>query len=166
MLGGYMNSAMKIRLATAADYPTLANIMFEAVRHGRSEYTEQQRHAWVPKVRGGRDWEERLARQTVFAAVDLTQLTGFMSLADDGYIDFAYVRPSLQGTGIFRSLYDATEAYARDAGMPRLWVHASLMAQRPFSAMGFQITKEEVVEIGDQSLRRFEMEKQMSAKTA
>ena len=87
-----------------------------------------------------------------------------MSLAESGYIDLAFIRPSSQGTGIFRKLYESIEKLAMQNGIRRLWVHASLMAQPAFTAMGFSITKKEVVQVGDQSLDRFEMEKRIVGK--
>ena len=54
---------------------------------------------------------------------------------------------------------EAIEAKARASGERRLWVHASLMAQPAFAKMGFAVTEEQVVYIGDQSFERAEMEK-------
>jgi len=150
---------IEIRPATVADYDALAAVMFDAVRHGPSAYTGEQRQAWVPQPRSGVDWVERLSSQSIFAAANSSEVVGFMSLADAGYIDFAYIRPSAQGTGVFRRLYESIEKLSQQNGETRLWVHASLMAQPAFAAMGFAITKKEVVQIGDQSLDRFEMEK-------
>jgi len=152
-----------IRKATADDYEALAVVMFEAVRRGRSEYSEDQRMAWVPEPRSGSDWTERLASQTILVATKEGRIVGFMSLAAGGYIDFAYVLPMAQGTGVFCELYESIEVLARETGETRLWVHASLMAQPAFSAMGFAIVKREAVEIGGQSLDRFEMEKHTSS---
>jgi hypothetical protein len=52
----------------------------------------------------------------------------------------------------------ATE-HPRHAHEPRLWVHASLMAQPAFAAVGFSITEHQVVQIGDQAFKRAYMEK-------
>lgn len=158
--------SFNIRTAAHSDYDDLADVMFDAARNGPSKYTDRQRQAWVPSVRSGQQWEERLAAQTIVVASSSTTIFGFMSLAADSYIDFAYIRPAAQGTGIFRRLYESIEKLARDRGEQRLWVHASLMAERAFTAMGFSITKDETVNIGDQSLRRFEMEKRLDAKIA
>ncbi len=155
-----MQRTIEIRQATADDFDALADILFDAVRHCRSKYTEQQRQAWAPQHRSGAEWIERLSSQVIFVAADATQLLGFMSLADNGYIDFAFIRPSEQGTGIFRRLYESTEKLARQQGERRLWVHASLMARPAFGAMGFEIVRKETVKISDQSFERFEMEKQ------
>ncbi|APZ94206.1 GNAT family N-acetyltransferase [Fuerstiella marisgermanici] len=152
---------IEIRSATVADYDALADVMFDAVRHGPSAYTEEQRQAWVPQPRRGVDWVERLSSQSIFVAANSSEVVGFMSLAEAGYIDFAYIRPSAQGTGVFRRLYESIEKLSQQNGETRLWVHASLMAQPAFAAMGFAIKKKEVVQIGEQSLDRFEMEKRI-----
>ena len=152
-----MAEQIEIRQVTADDFDTLADVMFEAVRCGHSEYTEAQRRAWVPPRRYG----ERLGSQAVFAAVDSSGIVGFMSLTAHGYIDFAYVLSHARGTGVFRRLYETIELLAHKNGVTRLWVHASLMAQPAFAAMGFKITKQQVVGIGSQSLERAEMVKQI-----
>ena len=157
-----MAHAIDIREATSGDYDAIADVMFDAVRNGRSKYTEEQKRAWVPQPRNGLDWNERLQSQKILVAIRAGEIVGFMSLAANGYIDFAYVRPSAQRTGVFRLLYESIEKLAQKNEETRLWVHASLMAQPAFDAMGFTITKRETVEIGDQALDRFEMEKQIS----
>jgi putative acetyltransferase len=153
---------IEIRPATRADYDEIADVMYDAVRRGRSKYSEAQRRAWVPERRSGAAWTERLDSQSIFVASELSQLVGFMSLAEHGYIDFAYIRPSAQGSGLFRKLYVATEQLAQRKGAQRLWVHASLMAQPAFAAMGFDVVAKQAVVIGDQTFERFEMEKRIS----
>ena len=95
----------------------------------------------------------------VLVADNMTTIVGFMSLAENGYIDFAYIRPATQSTGLFRRLFNEVEELAMQLSEKRLWVHASLMAQPAFTAMGFSIVREEVVELGGQSFQRYEMEK-------
>lgn len=150
-----------IRQSCVEDYDTIADVMFDAVRNGRSEYSEVQRRAWVPDRRAGTDWTKRLDSQTIFVAENSGKIVGFMSLADNGYIDFAYIRPSAQGSGIFRKLYLTVENLATKIGQRRLWVHSSLIAQPAFSAIGFAVTQKETVEIRGQRFQRFEMEKHL-----
>jgi putative acetyltransferase len=132
-----MTTQFAIRRAVLDDYGVIADVMFDAVRHGRSHYSEEQRQAWVPHRLSGSAWIERLNSQSIFAAEISGQINGFMSLAENGYIDFAYIRPSAQGTGMFRRLYQAIEHLAMQTGEPRLWVHASLMAQPAFAPSKF-----------------------------
>lgn len=92
-------------------------------------------------------------------ARDGDRIVGFMSIERGGYIDFAFIRPEAQGTGLFRALFNSVEAHARANAEPRLWVHASLMAQPAFVAVGFAVVEQQVVPIGDQDLKRACMEK-------
>ncbi len=158
-----MTSQFAIRRASIDDYDAIADVMFDAVRNGRSQYSQEQRQAWVPNRRSGSAWIERLNSQTIFAAESSGQIFGFMSLAKNGYIDLAFIRPSAQGTGLFRRLFEAVEDLAKQTGELRLWVHASLMAQPAFTAVGFRILRNEMIEVGGQLLQRFEMEKLLSS---
>ncbi|MEP3224355.1 MAG: GNAT family N-acetyltransferase [Parasphingorhabdus sp.] len=151
--------ALNFRPAVRADYDHLGELMYTAVRTGKSLYNEKQRQAWVPVPRAGEDWTKRLDAQTIILAENEKQIAGFMSLTADAYLDFAYIRPSFQGSGLFRALYNHIEQVARDASHKRIWVHASLMAKPAFSAVGFSVTSEQTVMIGTESFERFEMEK-------
>ena len=157
-----MTNTTCIRRAVSADYDALADVMFDAVRNGPSAYSEEQRRAWVPYRRTGDEWTERLRTQTIFVSETAEQIVGFMSVTADGDIDLAYVRTSAQRTGIFRRLCRAVENQMSQTNEKRLRVHASLLAQPAFSAMGFSIVQKESVEIRGNAFKRFEMEKYLS----
>lgn len=166
-----MTQALLIRFANTNDYVVLGELMYDAARNGASLYSEEQRHAWVPHPRHGAQWDQRLSSQLILVAVetaldeaplraeDSAQILGFVSLAEKGYIDFAYVRPTAQRRGIFRQLYVAIEKLAIAQGETQLWVHASLLAQRAFASVGFSIVCREAVTIRGKVLERFEMRK-------
>lgn len=150
--------ARKFRWATPDDFTALGEVMFDAVRNGPSPYSDSQRQAWVPEPRRGTEWNERLAQQDIIVAEDGAKILGFMSLAPGGYIDFAHIRPEARGGGLFRQLATRILERAKSRGVDRLWVHASLMAQPAFAALGFTATRTEFVEIGSERLERAEME--------
>jgi putative acetyltransferase len=154
-----MNMPTEPIWATPADYADLADVMFDAVRNGPSLYTQAQRAAWMPERRSGAEWTSRLVAKDILLGRDGNRILGFMSIERGGYIDFAFIRPEAQGTGLFRRLFNMVEAYARSAHEPRLWVHASLMAQPAFAAVGFSVVEHQVVPIDDQVLRRAYMKK-------
>ena len=154
-----MHPPRHFRWATAADSDVLADIMFDAVRNGESRYTAQQRAAWVPARRSGREWMERLKQQDILVAEQHGKAVGFVSLAGGGYVDFAYIRPEAQHTGLFRQLLTRVITRATEKGEHRLWTHASLMAEPAFAKLGFVVRKREQVHIGEQSFDRCEMEK-------
>jgi putative acetyltransferase len=148
-----------LKWAEPADHAALGEVMFDAVRNGDSRYSRAQRKAWVPAPRSGPDWSERLSAQDVILAQEGGEVLGFMSLAAGGYIDFAYIRPAAQHSGLFRQMFGRIETLALEKGCSRLWTHASLMAEPAFAALGFSVRHEEVVEIGGERVRRFEMER-------
>ena len=149
------------RWASEADYDSLADIMFDAVRNGDSRYTQAQRAAWVPTRRSGPEWEARLTRQDIVLAEDGGIAVGFVSLADGGYVDFAYIRPEAQHTGLFKQLLSRVEDRAIVRGEYLLWTHASLMAEPAFEKLGFAVRRRERVAIGDEFFERCEMEKRL-----
>lgn len=147
-----------LRCANTADYSELADVMFDAVRNGRSAYTDAQRRAWVPERRYGSAWSARLDEQIIVVGENEGGVVGFMTLANTGYIDLAYIRPHAQGKGLFRKLFTAIDTQSRLRGDSRLWVHASIMAQPAFTAMGFTIVERQTVTIGAEQFARFKME--------
>ena len=154
-----MRKTYTLTWATPTDTAELADVMFDAVRNGRSKYTQAQRAAWVPELRSGAEWEARLAAKDIIIGRDATRILGFMSIEGGGYIDFAFIRPEAQGSGLFRRLFDMVQERARANAEPRLWVHASLMAQPAFAAVGFSVVEHQIVQIGDSDFKRALMEK-------
>ena len=121
-----MSDTIQLRPATATDYDTLGELMYDAIHNGPSQYTDAQSQAWMPVPRQGSDWHARLAKQHVILAVQGHEILGFMSIEPGGYVDFAYIRPRAQGRGRFRRLFAAIMAQAAAAGetdstgLPRL----------------------------------------------
>jgi putative acetyltransferase len=156
--GRFSNVTIEYRWATETDYDVVGEVIFDAVRNGPSLYSEAQRNAWVEAPRSGPEWQQRVAAQSIAVADLGDNIAGLMSLRQDGYLDFAFIRPAYQGSGIFRKLYSMILELAHEQKQPRILVHASLMAQPAFSAMGFEINKEESVQLNGQYLDRFEMQ--------
>lgn len=152
-------NAIILRHARSDDYDALGKLMFEAIHDGPTRYTKAQSLAWLDKPRSGPDWAARLdEKQVILAESDGTAI-GFMTIEPGGYIDFAYIHPSAQGSGLFRRLFEQVEAIAREAGENHLSTHASLMAQPAFAAMGFETDFHETVDANGQKLDRAHMTK-------
>lgn len=146
-----------LRKGSAADYDTLGEVMFDAIHNGPSKYTDAQSNAWAPIPRSGPDWANRLSQKDVIIAEHGRAVMGFMTIEPGGYVDFAYIRPSAQGSGLFRRLFAEVMKRAEAAGETELSTHASLMAQPAFAAMGFEIDFHETVEVDGQKLARARM---------
>ncbi len=154
---------IRIRPALPSDFDHLADVMFHAVHDAKSRYTKSQRLAWVPEPRRGKVWAKRLGDQVVILAEEKRRPVGFISLTNEGYIDFAYVLPLFQGQGVFRKLYFEVEALAKSRKLDLVWVHASLNAESAFRSVGFVVRCQESVAIGNEMFDRFVMEKQLAA---
>ncbi|MGJ8628366.1 MAG: GNAT family N-acetyltransferase [Sulfitobacter sp.] len=135
--------------------------MFDAIHTGFSPYSAAQKTAWISAPRAGDMWNERLKKQDIILAEVDGQIVAFMSLEKNGYLDFAFVLPAHRGHGLFRLLHEHIEKRATDLGHHRIWVHASLMAETAFKAVGYTQIKRESVLRGTERLERFEMEKQL-----
>ena len=152
-----MSETRLFRVAEPADYDALGALMYDAIHNGPTRYTKAQSLAWTPAPRRGPDWHKRLSQKYVLLAEDAGTVSGFMTLEPGGYLDFAYIRPEAQGTGLFRALFDQLFDRARAAGETEISTHASLMAQPAFTAMGFIVDHHETVEIDGQTLARARM---------
>ena len=109
-----------LRPAIANDYDTLGHVMFDAIHHGPTKYTGAQSQAWAPKPRAGADWAHRLSQKDVIVAERGSEVLGFMSIEPGGYIDFAYIRPSAHGSGLFRRLFSEVQHRAVAAAAAEL----------------------------------------------
>ena len=156
-----MMDAITLRPAGPDDYDTLGEVMFDAIHNGPTKYTEAESNAWAPAPRQGPDWAERLSQKTVVLAEQGEVILGFMSIEPGGYVDFAYIRPEGQDSGLFRKLFNAVELHAKAAKKTTLSTHASLMAQPAFAAMGFVVDFHETVEVGGEKLSRAQMTKSL-----
>jgi len=154
-----MQRDLNFRIGIAADYDALGDVIFDAIHHGPTKYTKAQSAAWAPAPKRGPEWAARLDTQHIIVAERAGEIAGFMTIEPGGYIDFAYIRPSAQGSGLFRRLFAAVSEWAEARKESVLSTHASLMAQPAFAAMGFKIDYHETIDADGQSLARAHMTK-------
>ncbi|HEU0100415.1 MAG TPA: GNAT family N-acetyltransferase [Allosphingosinicella sp.] len=158
-----MPPVRQFRWACPDDFDRLGELMFDSVRNGDSPYSEAQRAAWSPAPPAGEAWAAQLGRQDAIVAEEGGEAVGFMTLAEGGYVDLAFIRPRARRSGLFRQLLERIVERAVAKGEPRLWTHASLSAEPAFAALGFTVRRRERVRIGDQALDRCEMERRLAA---
>ncbi|WP_299722360.1 GNAT family N-acetyltransferase [uncultured Tateyamaria sp.] len=148
-----------VRRMGAGEAEALGRVMWDAIHNGPSLYTQAQRNAWLLAPPQGKAWEDKLTGPEVWVAQDGALLVGFVTLGEGGYVDLAFVAADAQGQGVFSALLAVLETYALAQSCPRLWTHASLMAEGAFAARGFHVIARETVERAGQMLARAKMEK-------
>ncbi len=151
-----------VRAMHSGEADVLGQVMWDAIHGGRSLYTPAQRNAWLADPPVGEAWAKKLAAQSVWVAVESGVPIGFITLATGGYIDLAFVMAAGRGRGVFSALFVALEHEVIARRMPRLWTHASLMAEPAFAAKGFHVIAREMVDRAGQTLARAEMEKMLT----
>ncbi len=153
-------AAVTIRRYVPADALVLGQLMFDSVHQGAAQhYNAQQRQAWMPEPRQGGQWQERLADPYTLVAEDAAGAAGFMTLASDGYIDLAFVRPDCIGRGVAAALYQRLEEQAGQMGIGRLYCEASELAKPFFARRGWQLVATQEVIAQGVALRNHKMEK-------
>lgn len=156
------DASIEIGSFDPAEADQLGVIFFNAVREGAAGfYDADQRRAWAPTVPSGPNWASRLTVQRTVVARNAERPVGFMTLADDGYIDLAFVDPVHQRRGVGGLLYAQIEAFAREARIERLYSEASHLVRGLFEQQGWTIVQEQRIDRAGVTLTNFVMEKRL-----
>ncbi|MCU4653828.1 GNAT family N-acetyltransferase [Roseibacterium sp. SDUM158016] len=157
-----------IRPYRPEDADALAGVFHRAVRRGTApHYSLPQRLAWSPRVQPGAAWHARLSEiDTVVAELGGVPV-GFLALdLSDGFLDFAYVDPTVRGKGVAAALYAVLEGRARANGLSRLTTEASRVAEPFFAARGWRVVERQKVRRNGIRLPNAAMEKVLSEREA
>ena len=151
---------ISIRPIRDGERKILATIFARAVHEiACRDYNTAQLNAWAPG-----DIASFIARHrtsdTLIAEYD-GAIAGFSDLDADGYIGMLYVSPDFQRRGVAHALLDHIEVQARQIGITRLHVRASLTARSVFERHNFQIVEPLVVELAGQHFQTYVMEKRL-----
>ena len=147
---------IKIRRAVPEDLNELRELYCNTVTHINSkDYDENQITAWlkpwrdanyVPGERGGA-FAEKLTSQHFFIAMIDDVIAGFGSVDDTGYLDFMYVSKDHQRMGVAKRLLDEIEDISRETGVTELNSIVSKTARGFFEKHGFNVIRQDTVEI-------------------
>jgi len=155
---------LTIRPLSQKDGARAGRVFFDAVHQGAADvYTQEQRDAWAGAEPDLAAWRDRLVGVDGFAAEVEGEFAGFMTLDQTGYIDLAFVRPDVMGRGVGRALYNAIEQKALAAAITMLTTKASLKARPFFKRMGWQVEREQTVEVRGVLLTNYRMVKSLEA---
>jgi GNAT superfamily N-acetyltransferase len=113
-------SAVKIRLATPADLPSLAALLYDSFAEYKSFYTDEGFAATTPSSEGL--WQ-RMNEGPVWIATSNEVALGTVAAVDRG--DYLYIRgmavlPEARGTGVGARLLRVVEEFAIAQGHKRL----------------------------------------------
>lgn len=126
-------------------------------------YTFEEQEAWAPTPSNYDTWAHKLLRTKPFVAMIDDKIVGFIELEEDGHIDCAYTHPDYQKYGIMSALYYHIENIAKQKGMDRLYVEASILIKPFFEKRGFAILSENKVVRNKTTLINYSMQKHLKS---
>ena len=149
-----------IRKFKKGDEVDLRKIFFNTIRKVNiKDYSEHQVKAWAPGDYDQLAWYNRMSSMNPFVAILDNKIVGYADIQDDGYIDHFFCHRNHQGKGIGKALMKALMLAGEKKGNARFYLHASITAKPFFEHCGFQILKSQQVNIRDQVLTNYLMEK-------
>lgn len=155
---------MRIEVYQAKRATDVADLFHRAVHAiDRKVYCERQKEAWAPTPPDYHGWRDRLALKQPLLALIGNEVAGFIELDPDGHIDCCYTHPKHQGKGVASILYRQMEHSAKERGLERLFVEASIVAKPFFERRGFVVLRRNNVYRNGEILVNYSMEKSLQS---
>ena len=149
---------MEIRNYEEKDCPLLAELFFQTIHTiNARDYTKKQLDAWANGEVDLEAWNRSFQKNETLIAMEEGIVIGFGDLdIEKGYLDHLFVHKDYQGRGVATALCDALEKKRKEG---RIYTHASMTARPFFEKRGYQLVKEQEVEIRGVYLKNNVMEK-------
>lgn len=150
-----------IRKYKTADTQALASIYYHTIHNiNIRDYAEEQVNAWAPGSCLETDgWMKKWKMLIPFVAIIEGKPVGFAEFEPNGHIDCFYVHHEYQGKSVGSALMGAVFDKAKREGIARIYAEVSITARPFFEAKGFEVVKEQTVNLRGVELTSFVMEK-------
>lgn len=149
---------MNIRNFKDEDIESVLNLFYDTVHSVNSkDYNNEQLKAWGPKELDRLKWIESLNRNYSIVAEENTQIIGFGDIDSTGYLDRLYVHKNHQGKKVASNLINVLENYIFNKGVKSIITDASITAKPFFEKKGYEVIKEQQVELRGQLFTNFKM---------
>ncbi len=150
-----------LRLAQTADIPALQALYKSTIELSCiNDYTPEQIRVWAASAQNDERWKKRIEGQYFIVAIIAQAIVGFASLENGNYIDMMYVHHNHLRRGIANLLMDALEKKASSHHLKELYSNVSKTAKPFFEKRGFQVVKENWIEIEGVSISNYRMVKE------
>lgn len=151
---------MKIRKYKSDDYKEVVELFHNTIHSICSgDYNKNQLDAWAPTPIDYQKWKDRLNKSKPILATTEDRIIGFAEI-ENGHIDCFYVHRDYQGQGVGTFLLNELVAISKNTG--KLQAEVSITAKPFFLNHGFEVVKENSVQIDNETLVNFTMEKNLS----
>ncbi len=149
---------MNVRNFKNEDIESVLKLFYDTVHSINSkDYAKEQLKAWAPKELDKLKWIESLNKNYSLVVEEDTQIIGFGDIDSTGYLDRLYVHKSHQGKKVASNLITELENYVFNKGVKSIITDASITAKPFFENKGYEVIKEQQVELRGQVFTNFKM---------
>ncbi len=151
---------MRIRTATIEDIAELKSLYVNTINSINSrDYNKEQIAAWASTSENTGSLEKRILDQLFIVAVNDDEIiTGFSSLdLKNAYLDLMYVHKNYQKRGIATMLLNELLARANELKIKEITSDVSITARPFFEKRGFDVVKEQIVNVKGVKMINFKM---------
>ncbi|WP_332870221.1 GNAT family N-acetyltransferase [Psychromonas sp. MB-3u-54] len=135
-------------------------LFFNTIRNiNRHDYTELQVQAWAPDSMDLFIWNKRMIDIEPFIAEIDGTIVGYADLQNDGLIDHFFCHHQYQRQGIGSALMAHIFDLGNKKKINSFFSQVSISAKPFFEHFGFNLVKQQSVEVKDQQLTNFHMQK-------
>lgn len=153
---------LTLRSFKNADAPRLWQLKYCTIRTVNiRDYSDAQVKAWAPDVQVPKEWSERAKTMNPLVVELDGKVVGYADVQSDGYIDHFFCDSAHQGRGIGKMLMLGLFEAGKNKGVTRFYSHVSVTAKSFFAHFGFEVVKQQQVEIRGQMLSNYIMEKKV-----
>jgi putative acetyltransferase len=152
-----------IRQATSNDLGEVAQLFRETIEVvNAKDYSPEQINVWKIGASKKERWLNKFSEQYFLVAEIDNKLAGFGSITHDGYLDFMYVSKNHQSIGIATEIYNELEKFAQANQLDKISSDVSITAKPFFEKKGFEMIREQQVDINGIKLTNYKMQKNLS----
>ena len=153
-----MPEQIMLRKGKPADLKELQQLFVDTITSVCSaDYNAEQILVWTSGVENKQRWNDIITNQFVLVAQYRNKIVGFATLDDGNYLDLLYVHKDYQRKGIAQQLYANVEKEAKQRGQKELTADVSKTARPFFERVGFNVVKEQTVNIKNVELKNYKM---------
>ena len=135
-------------------------LFFNTIRNiNKQDYNEAQLKAWAPDAMDLFIWNKRMSDIEPFIAEIDGKIVGYADLQNDGLIDHFFCHHENQRQGIGTALMLHILHQGREKNIKCYFSQVSITAKPFFEHFGFKVVKEQLLDVGEQKLTSFYMQK-------
>lgn len=146
---------MELREYTASDRNEVICMIKSTIRSiNIKDYSMSQIEAWSNIDENS--WDSSIQDHIAVVMIDNNIIVGFGDMTKDGYLDRLFIHENHQRHGIANTILDYLELHCESE---IFYTHSSITARPFFERKGYEVIKEEIVDLRGESFLRYWMQK-------